>query len=173
MAISPQRGLRARDGDFGGIRLDLAERSFYRFSILATQINRCVTGAYIHKFARPAHGWKVLTLLGRFGPMSVSEVTIHASLEIDKVTRILDSLGRQRLIVRRQDRGDKRRTIVTLTSQGKKVVRQIETMIYEMEREFLISLTAGEREAFYAIMDKLQARARDIFTGKNPWKKFV
>ena len=46
-------------------------------------------------------------------------------------------------------------------------------MIYEMEREFLISLTADEREAFYTIMDKLQNRARDIFTGKNPWKKFL
>lgn len=173
MAVSRKRAVRARESDLGDIRLDLAERSFYRFSILATQINRCVTGAYVHKFARPAHGWKVLTLLGRFGPMSVSEVTTHASLEIDKVTRILDSLGRQHLTFRRRDRGDKRRTIVTLTSQGQKVVRQIETMIYEMEREFLISLTAGEREAFYTIMDKLQARARDVFTGKNPWKKFV
>jgi DNA-binding MarR family transcriptional regulator len=173
MAVSRKLAARARESDFGGIRLDLAERSFYRFSILATQINRCVTGAYVHKFARPAHGWKVLTLLERFGPMSVSEVTTHASLEIDKVTRILDSLGRQGLTIRRQDRGDKRRTIVNLTRPGKKVVRQIETMIYEMEREFLISLTADEREAFYTIMDKLQVRARDIFSGKNPWKKFV
>jgi MarR family transcriptional regulator, lower aerobic nicotinate degradation pathway regulator len=173
MAVSTKGAARTRETNFGGIRLDLAERSFYRFSILATQINRCVTGAYVHKFGRPAHGWKVLTLLGRFGPMSVSEVTTHASLEIDKVTRILDSLGRQGLTIRRQDRSDKRRMIVHLTSQGRKVVRQIETMIYEMEREFLISLTADEREAFYTIMDKLQARARDIFTGKNPWKKFV
>jgi DNA-binding MarR family transcriptional regulator len=89
------------------------------------------------------------------------------------VTRILDSLVRQGLAIRKQDRDDKRRTIIYLTAKGRKVVRQIEDMIYEMERELLIALSAEEREIFYSIMDKLQIRARQIFVGKDPWKKFV
>ena len=77
---------RKDESGFGAIRLDLAERSFYRLSILATQLNRCVTGGYVHKFGRPTNAWKVLTLVGRFGPTSVSGITAHASLEMDKVT---------------------------------------------------------------------------------------
>jgi DNA-binding MarR family transcriptional regulator len=173
MAVSKTAALRKIDGDFGEIRLDLAERSFYRFSMLATQLNRCVTGAYVEKFARPANAWKVLTLLGRFGPISVSEITAHTSLEMDKVTRVVDSLVRQGLTVRKQDSADKRRIIIYLTAKGRKVVRQIETMIYEMEREFLIALSAEERETLYTVLDKLQTRAKQIFSGKAPWKKFI
>jgi DNA-binding MarR family transcriptional regulator len=170
---SKQAALRRDETGYGAIRLDLAERSFYRLSILATQLNRCVTGGYVHKFARPANAWKVLTLLGRFGPTSVSEITDHASLEMDKVTRVVDSLVRQGLTVRKQDSSDKRRTIVHLTAKGRKVVRQLEQMISEMEREFLIALSAEEREALYTILDKLQMRAKQLFAGKTPWKKFV
>ncbi len=173
MATSKQATLRKTMGDFGEIRLDLAERSFYRFSMLATQLNRCVTGGYASRFGRPANAWKVLTVLGRFGPISVSEITAHTSLEMDKVTRVVDSLVRHGLTVRRQGSADKRRTIIYLTTRGRKVVRHIEQMISEMEREFLIALTAGEREALYTILDKLQTRAQQIFAGKAPWKKFV
>ncbi len=173
VAGSRQAALRKADGGFGAIRLDLAERSFYRLSILATQINGCVTGGYIHKFARPTNAWKVLTLVGHLGPTSVSEITAHASLEIDKVTRLIDCLVRQGLTVRKQDDADKRRIIVHLTPKGKKVVRQLEQMISTMEREFLIALSAEEREAFYTILDKLQTRANQIFSGKMPWRKFV
>lgn len=132
LKTKPKDALHAEE--FSGIRLDFAERSFYRFSILATQINRCVTGGYVHRFARPANGWKVLTLLGWHGPISVSGITAHTSLEIDKVTRVLDGLTRQGLVVRRQDTEDKRRNIAYLTARGRRVVRQIEQMIYRMER---------------------------------------
>lgn len=168
-----KRAVLRTERGFGEIRFDLAERSFYRLSILATQLNRCVTGGYVTKFARPANGWKVLSLLGRFGPISVSEITAHASLEMDKVTRIVDSLVRQSLTVRQRSRIDKRRIIVSLTPKGRKVVRGIERMIVEMEREFLIALSPGERETLYTILDKLQTRAQQIFVGKMPWKKFV
>jgi len=47
MALSKKATLRKDEKDFGEIRLDLTERSFYRFSILATQINRCVTGGFV------------------------------------------------------------------------------------------------------------------------------
>lgn len=173
MAVSKPAALPKVEDRFGEIRLDFEERTFYRFSMLATQLNRCVTGAYIEKFARPANAWKVLTLLGRFGPISVSEITAHTSLEMDKVTRVVDSLVNQGLTVRKQDAGDKRRIFVYLTANGRKVVRQVESMIYEMEREFLIVLSAEEREALYTMLDKLENRAKQIFSGKAPWKKFT
>ncbi len=37
------------------IRLDLEERSFYRFSIMATQINRTVARTYVKKCGPPAN----------------------------------------------------------------------------------------------------------------------
>ena len=56
--------------DDNGIRLDLEHRSFYRLSLLATRINRAIASGYVKNFGRPAHAWKVVTILGAFGPMS-------------------------------------------------------------------------------------------------------
>ena len=57
--------VRKRAAETNGIRLDLEQRSFYRFSVLATQINRAIAGAYVRKYGRPANGWKIITVLGR------------------------------------------------------------------------------------------------------------
>ncbi|MDB5535072.1 MAG: MarR family transcriptional regulator [Hyphomicrobiales bacterium] len=153
----------------GTIRLDLEQRSFYRFSLLATQINRSVANAYVQKFGRPVHGWKVITLLGRYGPLTASQINGHTTLEMDKVTRIVDSLVTQGVATRDQDKADRRRVIVSLTAKGKRINSQIEQMIGTMEREFLIVLAAKERELFYDLLDRLQGRANQIFTVKQDW----
>src|SRR5262245_18611174 len=98
-----------KGGAKGKIRLDLEDRSFYRFSLLATQINRSVAAAYVQKFGRPVHGWKVITLLGRFGALTASQIAGHTTLEMDKVTRIVDSLVEQGVALRQQDKNDRRR----------------------------------------------------------------
>src|ERR1700760_2127058 len=91
---------------------NLSGRSFYRFSLLAAQINRAIGRAYVQRYGRPAHGWRVLTVLGNFAPLSATEITSHNTLEIDKVTRIVDSLVEQGLATRNQDSEDRRKVIV-------------------------------------------------------------
>jgi DNA-binding MarR family transcriptional regulator len=146
-----------------GIRLDLQQRSFYRFSLLATQINRAVTRAFVRQHGRPANAWKVITVLGRFGPLSASQIRAHTTLEADKITRIVDSLVEQGLAVRRRDKADRRRVSVALSAKGKTVNAGLERMIGEMEREFLAVLNRGERAALYKLLDLLQARGQQIF----------
>lgn len=153
----------------GTIRLEFEDRSFYRFSLLATQINRSVAAAYVQKFGRPVHGWKVITLLGRYGPLTASQIAGHTTLEMDKVTRIVDSLVEQGVAARVQDKADRRRVIVSLTAKGRRNNNQIEQMIGAMEREFLIVLRPDEREQLYSILDRLRGRANQIFTAKQDW----
>jgi DNA-binding MarR family transcriptional regulator len=152
-----------------GIRLDLNERTFYRFSLLATQINRSIAQAYVQKFGRPAHGWKVITVLGRFGPLSASQIHAHTTLEMDKVTRIVDHMVKVGLATRRQDLVDRRSVIVALSPKGKRVNAEIEKMIAEMEREFLIVLSKSDREVLYDLLDRLRVRGNEIFSVKQDW----
>jgi DNA-binding MarR family transcriptional regulator len=151
----------------GAIRLDLEQRSFYRLSLLATQINRAVAGAYVVKFGRPANGWKVVTVLGRFGPLSVSQINSHTTLEMDKVTRIVDSLVAQGIATRDQDKDDRRRVMVALTAKGRRVNTQIEKRIAAMEYEFLVTLDRRKREALYELLDYLQMRADQVLGGRR------
>jgi DNA-binding MarR family transcriptional regulator len=155
--------------DEGGLRLDLRHRSFYRLSLLATQINRAIASAYVKSFSRPAHAWKVVTVLGAFGPLSASQINSHTSLEMDKVTRIVDRLIEQGIVTRGQDPDDRRRVVIALSARGKRVNAQIEQMIVDMEREFLIVLSRDERNSFYALLDRLQARADQVFAENRLW----
>jgi DNA-binding MarR family transcriptional regulator len=169
MGIKSRRIALEADGD--NIRLDLEQRSFYRFSRLATQINRAIGRAYVQQYGRPANGWKVLTVLGRFGPQSASQINSHTTLEMDKITRIVDSLVEQELVTRQQDSADRRRVIVALSGKGKRINAQIEQMIIEMEREFLIVLSPSEREHLYEILDRLRVRGDQLFRVKQPWRE--
>lgn len=159
--------------DHAGIRLDLEHRSFYRLSLLATQINRAIANAYVKNIGRPANAWKVVTVLGGFGPMSASQIHSHTTLEMDKVTRIVDSLVEQGLATRDQDKTDRRRVTVALSAKGKKVNAQLEEMIVAMEYEFMVILNRGEREALYDFLDRLQSRADQVFGGKRRWGGFA
>jgi DNA-binding MarR family transcriptional regulator len=154
-----------------GIRLDLEQRSFYRFSVLAMQINRAVTQAYVQRYGRPANGWKVVTVLGRFGSLSASQIHAHTTLEMDKITRIVDSLVENGLALRQQDSADRRRVIVSLSAKGRRINSQIEDMIAAMEREFLIVLSRDERDTLYGLLDRLQSRGDQIFNAKQGWGK--
>ncbi len=155
--------------DDSGIRLDLEHRSFYRLSVLATRINRAIAAGYVKNVGRPAHAWKVVTILGAFGPLSASQINAHTTLEMDKVTRIVDSLIEQGLATRNQDPNDRRKVVIALSARGKRVNAQIEQMIVDMEREFLIVLSRAERETFYGLLDRLQARANQVFGDKRSW----
>jgi len=42
-----------------------------------------------------------------------------------------------------------------------------------MEREFLVALSAPEREALYRILDQLQDKAGQVFSGTRPWQRFL
>ena len=154
----------------GDIRLDLEHRSFYRLSLLATHINRAIANNYIKNFGRPAHAWKVMTVIGAFGKLSASQINFLTSLEMDKVTRVVDRLVEQGLVTRVQDPDDRRKVVVALSARGKKVNEQIESMIGSMEREFLTVLNRNEREVFYACLDKLQVRAEQVFAKGSVWK---
>jgi DNA-binding MarR family transcriptional regulator len=148
-----------------GIRLDLEERSFYRFSILATQINRSVARAYVRKYGTPANAWKILAVLNKYKTQSASDLKRHTTLEMDKITRLVDDLVARGFAVREQDRLDRRRVVISLSPEGKRATRDLETTIAKMERDFLGALDPDERQAFYGLLEKHKRRAAEIFAG--------
>jgi DNA-binding MarR family transcriptional regulator len=155
-----------------GIRFALEERSIYRFWLLVTQVQRCLAAFYVAKFGRPANAWRIFSVIGDRTEISPSEVARLTKLERDKITRIVDQLVAHKLMRRNQKSPDKRRVSLSLTTKGKRVHREFETMRRTMEAEFLGALDAWEREALYRLLDKLQQRASVMFDGKQAWRKF-
>src|SRR5262245_64454554 len=156
----------------GAIRFDLQERSTYRFWLLVTQMQKCLAQFYVARIGRPANGWKIMTVVGRRARVSAAEAGQLTDLEPDKVTRIVDRLVAEGLMIRTQESADRRRVRLSLTAAGRRVYRQLDNVRRGMEVEFLGALTAPERDMLYRLLDKLQARASTMFAGARPWSKY-
>jgi DNA-binding MarR family transcriptional regulator len=156
----------------GAIRFDLQERSTYRFWLLVTQMQKCLAQFYVARIGRPANGWKIMMVVGRRAQVSAAEASQLTDLEPDKVTRIVDRLVEQGLVIRTQESADRRRVRLSLTSAGRRVYQQLEDVRRAIEVDFLGALTARERVTLYRLLDKLQARAASMFAGPRPWAKY-
>jgi len=157
----------------GAIRFDLEERSTYRFWLLVTQMQQCLAHLYVARFGRPANAWKVVTVVGRRTHVAAAEVVRQTNLEPDKVTRIVDRLVAQGLMQRAQESEDRRRVRLSLTAAGRRVYRELDDIRRAIEIDFLGALSPEERDTLYGLLDKLQARAATIFSGREPWNKYV
>jgi DNA-binding MarR family transcriptional regulator len=155
-----------------GVNLDLEHRTAYRFSILAAQSTRCMADLY-RKLGLTVGGWRTLSLIGRYEPIHPSSIAERTSVDPDKVTRAVDRLVGKGLVARKVDSKDRRRIVLTLTARGRRVYAEIDQVRRAVEEKFLGVLTKDELKGFNAVLDKLEAQARRIFTGKGAWRELV
>jgi DNA-binding MarR family transcriptional regulator len=75
---------------------------------------------------------------------------IHPS---DMVT-LVDDLARRELISRATDPADRRRNLITLTSPGRKLVRQATAQSRRIHREVLSALSRSQQESVRQLLDR-------------------
>jgi DNA-binding MarR family transcriptional regulator len=154
-------------------QLRLDRRTSYRFSIIARRQTRCLAEMHSARFGLSVNGWKLLSVIEYFGPLSATEAGAHTSLEPAKVTRGIDMLAEQGLVLRREDAADRRRIILSLSAKGRRIHDRIEQVSRALERELLSVLTSAEREMLYLVLDKLERRSSDIFDADDAWRPIV
>ena len=152
--------------------LDLEHRTAYRFSMLAAQSTRCMSDLY-RKLGLTVGGWRTLSLIGRYEPIHPGGIAERTSVDADKVTRAVDRLVGRGMVARKVDARDRRRIVLTLTARGRRVYAEIDAIRRAVEEKFLSVLTRDEIARFTATLDKLEAQARRIFTGKGAWRALV
>jgi DNA-binding MarR family transcriptional regulator len=155
------------------IRLDLDQRTSYRFSIILKRLIDCLAEMNQAKYGLSSNGWRVMSVIGRFAPLAAVEVGNFVSLEPDKVTRTIDALVKRGYVLRRNDKVDRRRISLSLSAKGKRVQEDIEHVRHALEYEFLSVLDDAELAMLYTILDKLEPQAKKIFTPKGAWSKIL
>jgi DNA-binding MarR family transcriptional regulator len=156
-----------------GIQPGLDHRSTYRFSRIAALHSRAFSKVYSRKFMLTVSTWKILTVIGRFEPLSANAAGAHSSLEPDKVTRAVDALVKQGYVLRRQDSKDRRKVVLSLSSKGQHVHDELNRLRDMIEHEFLRVLSASEIASLYSILDKLEAKAVKLFSDKRTLNEIV
>jgi len=89
--------------------------------------------------------WRMLVVIKDYGPMTVGGLAKWMDVHSSTATRLGDALVRARLLDRRTDPEDRRRTTLTLTKKGRNLVE---------------SLLDSRRQAIAAILDEVPTARR-------------
>lgn len=80
--------------------------------------------------------WRVLRVINDRGAADATGLAEVGLLHAPSVTRILKELEERKLIVRRPDANDRRRSLVALTPEGQEVVKDISRQVLRVMREY-------------------------------------
>ena len=134
----------------------------YRLSVLSNIVSTAISGAYEKRFGLTIPEWRVMAVLAMTPDLSAAEVAQRTAMDKVAVSRAVASLLEQRRIVRRTARADRRRSLLRLSSAGRRVYAQVVPVALDYERDLLARLSRKDREVVDRAVRILIGRATEI-----------
>jgi len=134
----------------------------YRLSILAQLVSESLHDLYAAPFDLTVTQWRVMAALGRFAPLTASEVGARIVMDKVAVSRAVAGLMKRGLIERATDRDDRRRASLRLSARGRAMHARIVPMAINYETRLYQALSRRERQVFDTLADRLFARAEAL-----------
>ncbi|MES2785470.1 MAG: MarR family winged helix-turn-helix transcriptional regulator [Pseudomonadota bacterium] len=103
--------------------------------------------------------WRVLATLHDGEPLTISQLAQEALSKQPTVTKLVQRMCEQGWLALRADATDHRRTLVTVTAAGKRLVRPLVRQARKHEARVLQPLGATEKTALRRMLQKLGSRA--------------
>ena len=101
--------------------------------------------------------WRVMLVLASHPGSAAQEVAAHTGLDKMTVSRALAGLHRRGRLVRREDPGDKRRALLTLSAAGQRVCERIGVGGKAREQQLFAALSRSDRQHLGRTLDTLIA----------------
>ncbi len=134
----------------------------YRLSILSHTVSTTIAQVYEKRFGLSIPEWRVIAILGRFPGLSAVEVADRTFLDKVAVSRAVSKLIKNGRIDRQFADADRRRSILNLSEEGRRVHDEIAPLALEFERKLLAGLDDEERSALDVAIKRLMSRAREL-----------
>jgi len=131
----------------------------YRLSILSNTVSGKIAQAYEKRFGLSIPEWRVIAILGRFPGLSAVNVAERTLMDKVAVSRAVTKLVKNGRVDREFADADRRRSILNLSDEGRRVHDEIAPLALQFERDLLLGLTPEEIEALDSIIERLLARA--------------
>jgi DNA-binding MarR family transcriptional regulator len=123
-------------------------------NLAAGYAQRLVGGRLAPLEARKWH-YAVLAALEEFGPDSQSGLSDRTGIYRSDLVATINELTARGFVVRAHDPDDRRRNAITLTGEGRRHLRHLDTVIADAEAEFLAPLSAADRAELIRILQLL------------------
>ncbi len=132
----------------------------YRLSVLSHTISTNIARVYEKRFGVSIPEWRVIAILGRFPGLSAVEVADRTLMDKVAVSRAVTKLIRNGRIDREFADADRRRSILNLSEEGRKVHNEIAPLALQFERELLQDISEEDYATYSVILDRLLSKAR-------------
>lgn len=136
----------------------------YRLAVLSNTVSTTVARAYDKRFNVSIPEWRVIAVLGRFPGLSAVEVAERTLMDKVAVSRAVTKLIKNSRIDRKFADADKRRSILTLSEEGRQLHDEIAELALDFERDLLEGISQDEVDTLNHMMERLLASARLIGT---------
>ncbi len=148
--------------------LDLERFLPYRLSVLSNTVSEALATLYGERFNLSVTQWRVIAVLGRYPDLSAVEVAERTRMDKVAVSRAVAELIDSGRLDRQMDRLDRRRSVLNLSVEGRRVYEEIAPLALACEARLLSALSTKERDALEGILDKLTtAGVGLLLTGRD------
>ena len=137
----------------------------YRLAILSHTVSTTIAQVYEQRFSLSIPEWRVIAILGRYPGLSAVEVAERTFMDKVAVSRAVTKLLKNRRIDRQFADADRRRSILNLSEEGRRVHDQVAPLALQFERDLLEGLSEDETNTLDAIVERLMTRARMLDQG--------
>lgn len=137
----------------------------YRLAVLSHTVSTTIAQVYEERFSLSIPEWRVIAILGRYPGLSAVEVAERTVMDKVAVSRAVTKLLKNGRIDRQFADADRRRSILNLSEEGRRVHDEVAPLALQFERDLLQGLDADDTAKLDVIMDCLLARARMLDEG--------
>ena len=148
--------------------LDLERFLPYRLSVLSNRISNAIARVYARRFGLSIPEWRLIAVLGRFGPLSANGVAGRTYMDKVRVSRAVQRLLDRGLVERAIDGADRRRSILRLSPDGAAIRAEVAPLALDIESRLMAVLSAEDREDLNRILTLLDASADTFLEGRGP-----
>jgi DNA-binding MarR family transcriptional regulator len=99
--------------------------------------------------------FSVLGTLLEPGPMSQQDLGTYLRIDGATIVATIDDLERLGLVARTRGLRDRRRYVVSITDDGKDMLRRLDDFVTEFDRNYLGDITSPQREQLHRLLNKL------------------
>jgi DNA-binding MarR family transcriptional regulator len=142
--------------------IDLDRFLPYRLSVLTNLVSSTIADAYRRRFGLSIPEWRVLAVLAHHPGLSATEVGESTRMDAVAVSRAVARLLAARRLRRTTARGDRRRSVLSVSAAGMAVYREVAPLALDYESELLAALSANQRAALDHALDALTSRAQSL-----------
>lgn len=134
----------------------------YRLSVLSNRLSGAIAQSYSRRYGLSIPEWRVIAVLALAPGASAAEVAERTAMDKVAVSRAVRRLLQTGRLSRRTAPGDRRRSILELTAEGRRIYQSVTPALRRYEAELLAALGTRERRALDGLLRRLDQRAREL-----------